>query len=183
MEELVSILGGRQCAVISQDDKASVPIGITAANKQAPMLMHMQYRVRLPDHDFVVAPRHKLIPSVYVGIHIKEGKIGDPKCVGYSGPTYVAVRSGKHCSSTAHTHAFDFARLMELEHFREIMYGTFTRRIRFVLFAVTVHVPITSFSILQWMEKSNQSWLSLVMVDPMKTHGITKLFLMPWSIS
>jgi len=33
--------------------------------------MYMEYSVRLPDHDWVVAQRHKLIPSVYAGIVIK----------------------------------------------------------------------------------------------------------------
>lgn len=109
--------------MISQDDKSRVPIGLTAANKQAPLLMHLEYKVTLPDHDWVVAPRHKLIPSVYAGIKIEDGKIGDPKTVTYSGPTYIAIRSAKHCSSTAATHAFDFQNLLRMESFREIFYG------------------------------------------------------------
>ena len=28
-----------------------VPIGLTAANKQGPLLMHMEYRVTLSDHE------------------------------------------------------------------------------------------------------------------------------------
>ena len=89
MEQLISTLGSNQVALISQDDKSKVPIGLTAANKQAPMLMHLEYKVTLPDHDWVIASRHKLIPSVYAGIEIKNGKIGDPTCVAYSGPTYI----------------------------------------------------------------------------------------------
>ncbi|CAF4369068.1 unnamed protein product [Rotaria magnacalcarata] len=38
--------------------------GLPAARRQAPLLMHLDYKIRLPDHAFVVAPRHKLIPSV-----------------------------------------------------------------------------------------------------------------------
>ncbi len=53
---------------MSLDDKSHVPIGLSAANKQAPLLMHLEYRVKLPDHDWVVAAGHKLIPSVYAGI-------------------------------------------------------------------------------------------------------------------
>ena len=34
----------------------------TAANKQSPLLMHVEYKVKLPD--WVIASRHKLIPSV-----------------------------------------------------------------------------------------------------------------------
>lgn len=116
-------------AVISQDDKSRVPMGITAANKQAPILMHLEYKVTLPDHDWVVAPKHKLIPSVYAGIKIDSGKIGDPKSVTYSGPTYIAIRSAKHSSSTASSHAFDFERLLHLESFKEIIYGRYCKQL------------------------------------------------------
>jgi len=61
-------LGPHDCFCLSQDDKAKVNIGLVAANKQSPMLMHLDYRVQLPDHDFVIAAKHKLIPSVYAGI-------------------------------------------------------------------------------------------------------------------
>ncbi|GBP67830.1 hypothetical protein EVAR_88882_1 [Eumeta japonica] len=39
------------------DDKARVPLRITATNARAPILMHLDYRVKLPDHDFVVAEK------------------------------------------------------------------------------------------------------------------------------
>ena len=38
-------------------------IGLPAARKQAPLLIHLDYKISLPDHDFVIAPGHKLIPS------------------------------------------------------------------------------------------------------------------------
>lgn len=47
LEELASLLGPQQTTFISQDDKARVPIGVTAAHKQTPMLMHVEYRVTL----------------------------------------------------------------------------------------------------------------------------------------
>ena len=37
---------------------------ITVAKKQNPLLMHMEYHVSLPDHDFVVGSKHKLIQSI-----------------------------------------------------------------------------------------------------------------------
>lgn len=89
-----------------------------------PMLMHLDYKVTLPDHDWMVAPRHKLIPSVYASIQVEDGKIGDLKSVTYSGPTYVSIRSAKHCSSTAASHAYDFQRLLSLESFKNLFYGT-----------------------------------------------------------
>lgn len=65
----------------------------------------------------MVAGGHKLIPSVYVGIEIKPGDMGNHSAVTYSGPTFIAVRSGKHSSSTAYSHARDFNQLLKLEEF------------------------------------------------------------------
>ena len=64
LEELAELLGRREVTFHSQDHKAKVPKGITAASKQVPLLMHMGYKVILPDHNYVVGLQHKLIPSV-----------------------------------------------------------------------------------------------------------------------
>jgi hypothetical protein len=120
LNELASLLGHDDVAMISQDDKCRVPIGITAAKAQAPILMHMQYRVALPDHDWIVGEKHKLIPSVYAGLAIKDNGYGSKDAVSYSGPTYISIRSGKHSSSTAKTHARDFSKLMEIDEFDTI---------------------------------------------------------------
>ena len=72
LEQLASLLGPGEVTFHSQDDKARVPIGLTAANKQAPLIMHLEYRVRLSDHDFVIAPKHKLVPSVIASITINK---------------------------------------------------------------------------------------------------------------
>lgn len=110
-----------QVGVLSQDDKSRVPIGITAAKVQAPALMHLNYRVKLADHDWVVAAGHKLIPSVYGAMAIKPDGMGKEEAVTYSGPTYIAIRSGRHDSSTAASHALDFHRLLDLEEFRPFL--------------------------------------------------------------
>ncbi|KAJ6643287.1 hypothetical protein Bhyg_08245, partial [Pseudolycoriella hygida] len=112
--------GPKQVCFISQDDKSRVNIGLAAAQLQAPVIMHVEYRVSLPDHDWVVAPRHKFIPSVYAGITIKANGFGKPDAVEYTGPTYIAIRSGKHSSSTAFSHCLDFERLVELPEFEDI---------------------------------------------------------------
>ncbi|XP_062550683.1 uncharacterized protein LOC134215536 [Armigeres subalbatus] len=83
--------------------------------------MHMEYRVRLPDHDWVVAEKHKLIPSVYAGLDIKNNGFGDPSYVSASGPTFIAIRSAKHSKSTAYAHAMDFSRLLQISSFDPIM--------------------------------------------------------------
>lgn len=69
----------------------------------------------MPDRDWVVAGGHKLIPSVYAGIIIKSSEMGIRSAVTYSGPTFIAVRSGKHTSSTVMSHAADFNRLLNLD--------------------------------------------------------------------
>lgn len=52
LESVTSVLGPDQVFFRSQDEKVRVPLGITAANAQAPILMHMEYRVRLPEGVF-----------------------------------------------------------------------------------------------------------------------------------
>lgn len=121
LKELSATLTSQDVVFLSVDDKCRVPIGITAAKNQSPLIMHLDYRVRLPDHDFVKAARHKLIPSVYAGLVIKDGKPCDPTRVSYSGPTYIAIRSAKHDSSTAETHAFDLDNVMTLPEFSKLV--------------------------------------------------------------
>ena len=53
LEELAAILSPAEVTLHSQDDKAKVPIGLTTASKQAPMLMHTEYLVTLPDHELL----------------------------------------------------------------------------------------------------------------------------------
>ena len=75
----------------------------------------------LPDHDFVVAAGHKLIPSVIAGLKIKPDKLQG--AVSSSGPTYIGIRSGKHDSSVAATHAADLMHLYDnVESFKNILY-------------------------------------------------------------
>ena len=87
-----------------QDDKAKAHIALIAASKQPPILIHMEYQVTLPDHDFVVAPKHKLIP--YFTDDMKLVKIKDltNHAVTYSGATYIDIRCAKHAASSEFTH-------------------------------------------------------------------------------
>ncbi|KAJ8877430.1 hypothetical protein PR048_021884 [Dryococelus australis] len=121
LETVASVLGPHSVNFLSQDDKARVPIGLIAANKQAPLVMHVEYKVSLPDHDFVIASTHKLIPSVYALCEVKPNEMGLPEAVSYSGPTYIAIRSGKRSSPTATSHAQDLETLLTLEPFYKFM--------------------------------------------------------------
>ena len=106
--KIAEIVGPRAAVAVCVDDKSSVRIGVTAAKEQRPMLMNMNVRVRLPDHDFPVGTRHALVPSV-MGIN----RINEKGQVCYSGPTYIAVRSLKHNNSSAFTHQEDLLRIVE----------------------------------------------------------------------
>lgn len=112
VESLASLLGPHQVFYVSQDDKARIALGITAAKAQKSMIMHMQYRVTLPDHDWVKAERHKLIPSVYAGIGINEKGLGNLEAITSSGPTAIRIRSGKHSTSNASSHAADIEHVL-----------------------------------------------------------------------
>ena len=101
LEELAGLVGPREVTFYSQDDKAKVPIGITTASEQAPLLMHMEYKVILPDHDYVVTSQHKLIPSSTGDMKVRENDFsGD--AVTYSGTTYCTIRSAKQSGSSAY---------------------------------------------------------------------------------
>ena len=119
LKNIASVFGNKAVFAVSVDDKAKVPIGITAAKSQAPLLMHMEYEIRLPDHDFVKASKHKLTPSVYAACKIKASSARSAPEISYSGPMYIAIRSLKHDSSTAFTHGRDFDHMLTLDEFKE----------------------------------------------------------------
>ena len=50
---------------LSVDDKAKVPVDLTAVTKQAPLIMYVRYETRLPGHNFVKAIKHNLTLHVY----------------------------------------------------------------------------------------------------------------------
>ncbi|KAJ8886003.1 hypothetical protein PR048_012209 [Dryococelus australis] len=102
LETVASVLDPHSMNFLSHDDKACVPIGLIAENKQAPLVMHIEFKVSLPDHDF-------------------PNEMGWPEAVSYSGPTYIAIRSGKHSSSTATSLAQDLGILLTLEPFNNFM--------------------------------------------------------------
>ena len=119
LEEIATILGPEEVVFHSMDDKAKVPIGITAAGKQTPLLMHMEYQVTLPDYEFVVGSRHKLIPSVVGDMKVVKSKHLTNDGVTYSGPTYIAIRSAKHSGSSTFHHLQDMNRARSLPEFTE----------------------------------------------------------------
>ena len=117
VEELAAILDPAKLTFHSQDRKTKVRIGLTAANKQAFMFIHMEYQVTLPDHDFVVAPKDKLIPSVIGDMKLVKSKDLTNDGVTYSGATYIGIRSAKHSASAPFAHFQDMMRVHSLSEF------------------------------------------------------------------
>ncbi|CAG7828980.1 unnamed protein product, partial [Allacma fusca] len=72
LHDIAELFGNTNVSVLSVDDQANVPLGITAAKVQSPVLMRMDYEVRLYDHDFAVGSSQKLTPSVYAGLVVKD---------------------------------------------------------------------------------------------------------------
>ena len=81
------------------------------------MFMHMEYQVALPDHDFVVASKHKFIPSVTGDMKLAKSKDLTNDAVTYSGATYIGIRSAKHSASSAFAHFQDMVRVRSLPDF------------------------------------------------------------------
>ena len=46
--EVAKLMGPNVTLLLTNDDKANVPLGLAAATLQAPVLMHFEYKVKLP---------------------------------------------------------------------------------------------------------------------------------------
>lgn len=71
----------------------------------------MEYQVTLPDHDYVVGSKHKLISSVVSDLTVVKSKDLSNDTVSYSGPTLIAIRSTKN---SAFHHLRDMSRVPSL---------------------------------------------------------------------
>lgn len=127
VEDLAVLMGADNVAIVGKDDKSHIPLGIPAANKQSPILMTMEYPVTLPDHTFVVATKHKLIPSIYASREIKADGLS------YSGPTHASIRSLKHDKADA------FSCMEDLKY----IIGKFSNFLFFFYFIITTFSCIT----------------------------------------
>ena len=108
MRDIVSLFGS-DVFVLAVDDNVKLSICVTAVTKQVPLRIHVSYKIRLPE------------PSVYAACEIKPpSSRADPE-ITYSGSTYIAIRSGKHDSSTAYTDGRDFDQFMGLKEFDKVV--------------------------------------------------------------
>ena len=99
MFKVGKLFGFRTVWFTSNNNKVKVPLVLAALTLPATILMHLEYKVRLPDHNIVVGTPHNLIRSVYgvCDINLK----GE---VTYLGDTFIRICSGKHDKSSANTH-------------------------------------------------------------------------------
>ena len=102
MLEVCKFFGPNAVSFMSNDGRARTPLGLAVANLQAQLLIHMECKGKLLNHDFVIGLQHKVIPSVYETCTITNN--GD---ILYGGDTFIRIRSGKHDTLNAYTHVFD----------------------------------------------------------------------------
>jgi hypothetical protein len=89
-----------------------------AVTSRNSLLMHAEYRIKLPDHDFPLAAGHKLTPSCRVLLQLSKD-LNSSKPLSYDGPLIVNIRSAKHTKATAFIHAKDFDSMMKDSKFDE----------------------------------------------------------------
>ena len=133
--ELANLFGDHHEFFLSQDDKARAPLGLPISKKQTAILMHLEYKVMLQDHDFPIATKLKLIPSVYAAWLKKDDEVS------YNDPTFMSIKSGKHDKSCAAAHSDDFERVLQLEEFQDAA-TTSNRKVKPLVFISIDNGPV-----------------------------------------
>ena len=67
----------------------------------------------LPDHDFRIGEKHKLVLSVNAAFLAKEDENG------FNWPTLISVRRGKHDKSCPETYSNDFESILQMKEFQD----------------------------------------------------------------
>ena len=63
---------------------------MTVASKQASLLVHVDCKVNIPDHDFVIEKQHKLVP-LFIGDTKMKAKIFSSDAFTYSRPFFIGI--------------------------------------------------------------------------------------------
>ncbi|GBC47991.2 uncharacterized protein LOC106141435 [Rhizophagus irregularis DAOM 181602=DAOM 197198] len=121
---LASVKGAKQFAalfpthsvIISQDDKAKVPLGIPAVGRTFKTMQSFRELVRLPDHDFPIGMQQKLIPSVYLLINPS-----DTNDTFRNGQLSIFVRPQYQIGTSSTSHMSDLNSLVQDSRFDEIL--------------------------------------------------------------
>ena len=109
--ELASLLSDENIFFLSADDKARLLLGLPVSRKQTVMLMYLECRVKLPDHDFWIGEKHKLISSLRAACEKKREGLLTTRAD-------IAIWSGKHEKSSAASHIVDFWAILSVDEFK-----------------------------------------------------------------
>ncbi|CAG8712440.1 2022_t:CDS:2 [Cetraspora pellucida] len=117
---LASVKNARQFAaafedfsvVLSQDDKAKVPVGIPAVGKHFRTMQTIREPVSIADYDFLIGSFQKLTPSVYLAIN--------PNELNEALQLSIFIRVQWHISSTSISYIADILSLVDNEDFSTI---------------------------------------------------------------
>ncbi|PKB95475.1 hypothetical protein RhiirA5_385935 [Rhizophagus irregularis] len=104
--------------IISQDDKAKVPLGMAAVGRTFKTIQTTNEPVSVPDHDFPKAAKHKLVPSVYLLINPS-----DTNDSLRSGKVRIFIRPEYFLSTSCETHMVDLMSITKEENFREFTHN------------------------------------------------------------
>ena len=121
---LASVKGAKQFAalfltqsvIISQDDKAKIPLGIPAVGRTFQTMQSSREPVTLPDHDFPIGMQQKLIPSVYLLINPR-----DTNDTFRNGQLSIFIRPQYQVGTSSATHMSDLNSLTQDARFDEIL--------------------------------------------------------------
>jgi len=102
--------------IISQDDKAKVPLGILAVRRTFQIIQSFQEPVTLPDHDFSISAQQKLIPSIYLLINPS-----DTNDTFRNGQLSIFVRPQYQVGTSSETHMNDLNSLTQDSRFDGIL--------------------------------------------------------------
>jgi len=112
----------------SHDNKCRVPVGLQGNKVPFRFKLNIVLASQITTGCWLI--RTSSVYQLYAGIHIECDGLGNTGAVGYSGPTYVAIRSGKQSSSTAMSH---FETLIDLKELVDITRNGITRLVKQVL--------------------------------------------------
>ncbi|GBB94372.1 hypothetical protein RclHR1_23400003 [Rhizophagus clarus] len=104
--------------IISQDDKAKVPLGMAAVGRTFKTIQTTNELVSVPDHDFPKAAKHKLVPSVYLLINPS-----DTNDSLRSGKVRIFIRPEYFLSTSCKTHMVDLMSITKEVNFREFTHN------------------------------------------------------------
>ncbi|CAF0847934.1 unnamed protein product [Adineta steineri] len=113
IKDLAGTFGNECVFYLIQDRKSSVRIGRPAARGHSPFIMHLDYQISTANSTVMPPPvTHQLKPTVYASCNIDDAGL-----VGYSGPTYISIRSSKHDQFTCESEDMDFDCIVKLKEF------------------------------------------------------------------